>query len=128
MSFYERYAECCQRKNIAPVSQAAADMLGCTKANISALAKNATMPRGEVIAGAAKMLDVSADFLLGLTDVPFALRESKQLPAGVKEILLLLQELNEEGQVAALAMVRGLAAQNIYKKCSVSGSAQEVTA
>ena len=127
MSFYERYAECCQRKNIAPVSQAAADMLGCTKANISALAKNATMPRGEVIAGAAKMLDVSADYLLGLTDVPFALRESKPLPVDVREILLLLQELNEDGQVAALSMVKGLALQGIYKKCPAPEGTQEVT-
>ncbi len=127
MSFYERYAECCQHKNIAPVSQAAADCLGCSKANISAMAKNATMPRGEVIAGAARMLEVSADYLLGLTDTPRELKEEKQLPDSVREILLLLQELNEEGKNAALAMVKGLAAQSIYKKCPESEAIQEVT-
>lgn len=125
MSFYDRYAECCQRKNIAPVSQSAADKLGCTKANISALSKNATMPRGEVIAGAARMLDVSADYLLGLTDNPLPLKYGMRLSENAKEALLLLIELNEDGQNAALAMIRGLASQGIYKKSPESEETQE---
>ena len=63
MSFYERYALCCQNKGIAPVSQVAADAMGCTKATISAFAKNGTTPKGDTVARAAQMLDVSADYL-----------------------------------------------------------------
>ena len=62
MSFYERYALCCQNKGIAPVSQVAADAMGCTKATISAFAKNGTTPKGDTVARAAMMLDVSADY------------------------------------------------------------------
>lgn len=109
MSFYERYAECCRRKKIAPASQRAADCLGCTKANISVLARNGTTPKGEAIAGAARMLDVSADYLLGLTDVPHPIQTEKEVSEKAREALAVFYDLNHEGQTAALAMLHGLA-------------------
>lgn len=124
MSFYERYAECCRRKNIAPVSQMAAEYLGCTKANISVMARNGTSPKGDSVAGAARMLDISADYLLGLTDDPRPLHVEKGVSEITSEALSILYELNREGQTAALAMIRGLALQGIYKKAqSVSDDA-----
>lgn len=116
MSFYERYSLCCQNKGIAPVSQVAADAMGVTKATISAFAKNGTTPKGDTVARAAQMLDVSADYLLGLIDDPHAVVVSKDLTATEEHAVVLIRELNTEGAEAALAMLAGLAAQDIYKK------------
>lgn len=118
MSFYERYALCCQNKGIAPVSQVAADAMGVTKATISAFAKNGTTPKGDTVARAAQMLDVSADYLLGLIDDPHAVEVNKELSATEEHAIALIRELNAEGAEAALAMLAGLAAQDIYKKSS----------
>ena len=116
MSFYERYSLCCQNKGIAPVSQVAADAMGVTKATISAFAKNGTTPKGDTVARAAQMLDVSADYLLGLLDDPHAVVVNKELSATEEHAIALIRELNAEGADAALAMLTGLAAQDIYKK------------
>ena len=116
MSFYERYALCCQNKGIAPVSQVAADAMGVTKATISAFAKNGTTPKGDTVARAAQMLDVSADYLLGLIDDPHAVEVNKELSSTEEHAIALIRELNVEGAEAALAMLAGLAAQDIYKK------------
>ncbi len=116
MSFYERYSLCCQNKGIAPVSQVAADAMGVTKATISAFAKNGTTPKGDTVARAAQMLDVSADYLLGLIDDPHAVEVIKELSATEEHAIALIRELNSEGAEAALAMLAGLAAQDIYKK------------
>ena len=116
MSFYERYALCCQNKGIAPVSQVAADAMGCTKATISAFAKNGTTPKGDTVARAAQMLDVSSDYLLGLIDDPHPVVVNKELSSTEEHAVALLRELNTEGAEAALAMLAGLSAQDIYKK------------
>ena len=118
MSFYERYALCCQNKGIAPVSQVAADAMGCTKATISAFAKNGTTPKGDTVARAAQMLDVSADYLLGLIDEPHGVVVNKELTSVEEQVVTLIRELNTEGADAALAMLTGLASQDIYKKSS----------
>lgn len=115
MSFYTRYEEFCQQKNIAPVSQEAANKLGCSKSNISFLARSGKMPNGEIVAGAAKMLDVSADYLLELTDLPAPLQSDKDVSAALQTALLLLRELNPDGQAAALAMLKGLSLQDTFK-------------
>ena len=116
MSFYERYALCCQNKGIAPVSQIAADAMGCTKATISAFAKNGTTPKGDTVARAARMLNVSADYLLGLIDEPHAVEVNKKLTTTEEQAVALIREMNADGTEAALAMLAGLAAQDIYKK------------
>ncbi len=116
MTFFERYAECCKQRGISPVSQAAADKIGCSKANISAFAKNGTTPKGDVVAGAAKMLNVSADYLLRIIDTPRPLGMDDPLSASERQAVNMLRELNVEGQEAAMAMISGLASQAIYKK------------
>ena len=115
MSFYTRYAECCKQKKIAPVSQEAANKLGCSKSNISFLARSGNMPKGEIVAGAARMLNVSADYLLELTNLPSSLQSDEDISAAVQEALLLFGELNHDGQTAALAMLKGLTLQDMYK-------------
>lgn len=114
MSFYERYEKCCKEKGISPKSQLAADKLGCTKASISAFAKTGKAPSGSIVANAAKMLDVTADYLLEIIDLPrhFNLDfTNKEL-----EILYSLRELNPEAQDCAQAMIQGLLTKGIYKK------------
>lgn len=115
MSFYSRYAECCKQKNIAPVSQEAANKLGCSKSNISLLARSGNVPKGEIVACAAKMLNVSADYLLELTNLPTPLQSDEDISAALQAALLLFRELNSDGQTAALAMLKGLALQDVYK-------------
>ena len=115
MSFYTRYAECCKLKNIPPVSQEAANKIGCSKSNISFLSRNGNIPKGEIVAGAAKMLNVSADYLLGLTNLPTPLQSDADISSVLQEALLLLRELNSDGQTAALAMMKGLSLHDMYK-------------
>ena len=114
MTFYERYEAVCKKRNILPVSQTAAVNLGCSKSNISAFAKNKTTPKGEVVARAAKMLDVSADYLLGLTENAHPI-EVGEYSENEVAILSFFRELNEEGQRVVIAMVSGLIAQDLYK-------------
>ncbi len=115
MSFFTRYEECCKRNHIPPVSQEAADKLGCSKSNISFLARTNTTPKGETVARAAKMLNISADYLLELTDTPRQIHSNEDVSFISQEALTLFKELNADGQTAALAMLRGLTLQNIYK-------------
>lgn len=114
MSFYERYLKCCKERGIHPAAQATADQLGCSRSNISTFAKTGITPKGDIVANAAKMLEVSADYLLGLTDDPR--KNDNNVSPEESELLMLFRSLNDEGQIAASAVVRGLAAQNIYKK------------
>jgi len=122
MTFYDRYARCCQEKGIAPVSQAAADAIGCTKSTISTLSKTGLIPRGDIVAGAARMLDVSADYLLGLCEDPHPIAVKPDLSKDEQEVLDTLRDLNSEGWDAALAMLTGLHAQDIYKKSFEAGA------
>ena len=116
MTFYDRYALCCQEKGIAPVSQSAADAIGCTKSTISTFSKTGLTPRGDIVAGAAQMLDVSADYLLGLCEAPHPIEVKAELTEAERNVLELLRNLNTDGWDAALAMLSGLSAQDIYKK------------
>lgn len=125
MSFFERYALCCKEKGISPVGQAAADCLQCTKANISAFAKNGTTPKGEVVANAARMLDVSADYLLGLIDDPHSIAVTQSCSAKEQSLLESIRSMNDEGQEAVMSMVKGLLGNPIYKKCSCDSQLQK---
>lgn len=116
MTFYERYAKCCHEKGIAPVSQFAADQLGCTKGTISAAAKNGTVPKGEIVAGAAKMLGVSVDYLLALTDNTHTIETNIPTDSTLAKAMAAFQLLNTKGQEAALAMLTGLSSQPVYQK------------
>lgn len=116
MNFYERYAECCAQKGIAPSSQAAADKLGCSRTAICSFAKSGITPKGDIVAGAAHMLDISADYLLGLIEAPRPLQTPVVLTKEELAVITALRSLNEEGISAALAMLAGLSTQTNYAK------------
>lgn len=114
MSFYEKYVECCKIKNIAPTSLSAAEKIGCSKSNISLLGKSGSTPNGDVVAKAAKMLNVSADYLLELINTPHPIDinfTTEQL-----DFLSKINELNSDGIRAVSAMLDGIISQPIYKK------------
>lgn len=108
MSFFDRYAECCKLKGIAPMSQTAADAIGCSKSTISAFAKNKNIPKGDFIIRAAKMLDVSADYLLGLTDNPYPLDIESKLTQEETELVSKYRKLNIRGRDTIKAIILGL--------------------
>ena len=116
MSFYDRYEACCKRANMDPVSESTAKLLGCSRALVSTWKKKSTTPNGETVANAARMLDESADYLLGIIEEPHPIKVESKLTANEGQVLLMLRELNAEGQEAAIAMLSGLMAQDIYKK------------
>jgi hypothetical protein len=62
------------------------------------------------------MLNISADYLLGLTETPYPLMKDMELEQNELKMLDLFRNLNKEGQDAALAMLSGFAGQDIYKK------------
>ena len=114
MTFYERYEGCCKEAGIPPQSQAAAEYLGCTKANITILSKSGITPKGDIVAGAARMLNVSADYFLGLIESPKPIDNS--LSFEEMDLIKRIRELNEEGRNAAIGMIKGLGMQEEYKK------------
>ena len=79
MTFYDRYAKCCAQKGILPASQDTANKIGCSRSAISAFSKSGINPKGDIVAGAANLLDVSADYLLGLIEVPRPLHSPVEL-------------------------------------------------
>ncbi len=116
MNFYDRYAKCCAQKGILPASQDTADKIGCTRSAISAFSKSGINPKGDIVAGAAMLLDVSADYLLGLIEVPRPLQEPGALTSDEWKVITALRSMNEEGVSAALAMLTGLSTQANYAK------------
>ena len=116
MSFYDRYSECCKMKGIAPVSQGAADKLGCTKATISSFARNGNTPKGDFVVGAAKMLNVSADYLLGLIEAPRPISKTTPTSHIERQAVRMFRNLNTEGQQAALAMLSGLCSFEAFRQ------------
>ncbi len=116
MSFYDRYEACCRRANMDPVSESTAKQLNCSRALVSTWKKKSTTPNGEIVANAARILNVSADYLLGIVDEPHPVNIESKLTPNEDRVLLILRELNAEGQEAAIAMLSGLMAQDIYKK------------
>lgn len=113
MNFYERYRECCEIKGIKPSSQETADILGCARSNISAMGRNNTTPRGNIVANAAKMLNVSSDYLLGIIDTPEPIFDEHNEEE--KQLLSMFRELNEDGKNAVIAMINGLSSNESYK-------------
>ncbi len=114
MSFYDRYAKCCKDAGIKPSSQKTAEQIGCDRSNISSLSKSGITPKGDIVAGAARMLNISADYLLGIIDTPMPINHSPDLDE--LEILELVRNLTDDDRKAAIKMLKGMAAMNEKKK------------
>ena len=117
MTFYERYKTCCKTAGIYPQSKYAADHLGCARSNIGSLAKYGITPKGDIVAGAAKMLNISANYLLGLIDKPIPLYDSVKydsLSCEEMEMIKIMRNLNDKGREIAVDVVKGLEMQEKY--------------
>lgn len=119
LSFFERYSECCKLRGIQPVSQEAADALGCSKSTISMIARNNTVPKGETVARAAHMLGVSTDYLLEVSDVPIVIACDSTLSQDEIELIMAYRKLNTKGQNAVKATTKGLEKTKEYKADSI---------
>lgn len=69
MSFAERYQELCNERGIKPCSQATADAIGTTKANISVWLTKGMLPQSRNLLSIADYFHVSIDYLLERTDL-----------------------------------------------------------
>ncbi len=72
-----------------------------------------------VLQSIAAALDVNPNWLIGNTDYPSTITSlsSPSLTLDERELVGCYRSMNPDGQTAALAVVRGLAATGIYKKC-----------
>ena len=101
--FAERFLEACKRADINPRSLFGAQI----KRDVSNLAKwraEKSVPGSDIVYTVAKMLDVSADFLLGLSDE--IERPKIELPDDEKELLRCFRAADPVLQSAALAVLR----------------------
>ena len=114
MSFYDRYSEMCQKRKIHPTSSYAANCLECDRSYLSKLRSSGATPNGEIIARAAVMLNVTSDYLLGITDDahPVHLHYSEAMSA--IEVIIQEKRLNALGISAAESMITGLATNDAF--------------
>ena len=109
MSFYDRYSEMCKKINISPTGKYAAGCLECDRSYLSKLRKSGATPSGELVARAAIMLDVSADYLLGIINEPHPVHIHYSETMSDIEIIIENKRFNSLGKSAAEAMINGLA-------------------
>lgn len=105
-------------RGIHPQGKDAAMHLGCARASITQIQRNGNTPRGEIVAGAARMLGVSADYLLGLTDIPDPFRSP--LTPEQDQAVKLMACLNASGIEAVLSAARGIAASPEFSRTGES--------
>jgi transcriptional regulator with XRE-family HTH domain len=84
--------------------------LGLNKNAISDWKRNIAKPSTEAIAKIARYFDVSADYLLGLTDNP----TPAQTPSEPSQIQTLFDMLNRDNQVSALGYIEGMLSEQGY--------------
>lgn len=101
-----------------------ADILGVSESRIGMYERCQREPDFEMLEAIADYFNVDMDFLTGRTDVErqFTFSPAPAAPAAPAlssdetELVGCYRSMNEEGQTAALAAVRGLAATPLYKK------------
>lgn len=86
MTFYERYEQLCAERNMKPQNPEMQEVMGVTSGSISGWKKGAS-PKVEVIYRLAQYFDVTADYLLGLSEV----RNPKTVPTLTEQERLLLE-------------------------------------
>lgn len=85
--FFDRLQSLCEAKSL-KISKVASDILGVSSSAATGW-KNGAVPNSSVVIKAAEFFDVSADYLLGLDDVPSRRRKDDF----TQENTLLLKEL-----------------------------------
>ena len=95
-----------------------ASRVGVAKSTISRYEKGTIAKiKLPVIESIAHALQVDPNWLIGNTDIPSPSPASlSPLTSDESELVTCYRSMNEEGQTAALAAVRGLAATPLYKK------------
>ena len=112
MSFYDRYVDCCKSDGIEPASQYAADLWNVTRATVSAWKKNGNAPRGDIVARISAYFNVSADYLLELTDEKKPIREPY---TAQPKILSLYSALDADDQQKALSFLEFMLTDGKYQ-------------
>lgn len=124
--FWERFDELCSKNNIAP--NAVAKIIGVSNAT-STKWKGGSIPNGETLIKIADYFECSIDYLLDRTDEP-GIAKCKisgdiSLTEEEREVLTLMDTLNQEGIKQLVKHTRYIAADDDYKKDNKSGYAQE---
>lgn len=93
-----------------------ASRVGVAKSTIQRYEKgNIAKIKLPVLESIAHVLQVDPNWLIGNTDIPSPAPQIV-LSSGEEELVGCYRSMNTEGQTAALAAVRGLAASGLYKK------------
>jgi len=97
LNFFERYSQVCREKNLDPCSQTVADMFGVSKGTICAWNTRNTFPKGETVAAIAVAFGVSADYLLGISEI----KEPPSISLTPEEVELVLKyrSLDNDGKI-----------------------------
>ena len=99
--------------------QQLAKILGVSESRIGMYERCQREPDFEMLEAIADYFNVDMDYLTGRSEVERQYTFVPEVPAltdGEKQLVNDYRSMNEEGQTAALAAVRGLAASGIYKK------------
>jgi transcriptional regulator with XRE-family HTH domain len=90
MVFFDRFNTVCKQRGTSP--NAVAQKLKISSGTITAW-KNGTNPKSTAIADISKYFDISADYFLGLTDMPIPIKENKKKLPTKKELESVKQAL-----------------------------------
>lgn len=104
--FYDRFAQLCTEKGVAP-SKVAAEV-GFDKSAVTQWKKRGLTPRGKTLSGIAAYFGVSVDTLLA--DTPLQTKTPSGRPEGEEhdarhQVVALLNRLSDEGAEKVLAML-----------------------
>lgn len=108
MNFFDRYAAACSKCGIIPGSQRAADLFGVTRSIISIWKTKNKMPSAETVVKIARALNVSADYLLCLSD------EDRQLDEKRPDVTILYERLDDVDKGKVDGFIQGLLIQEKY--------------
>ena len=103
MTFYERLNDLCI-KNGQNISRFSIEILGVSNATPTGW-KKGSCPRSDVVVSAAKYFNVTTDYLLGLSDVPFP---QCTINGEEEELLSLIRCASPEVRNAAINAVRAI--------------------
>lgn len=103
--FYERLNQLCQLHHT-NITEVAVQHLGVASSAPTSWKKGAS-PRSDIVIRAAKHFNVSADYLLGLSEIPNSL-SSHQVNAAIETAALKLSAASPAAQHAAIAALEAV--------------------